>query len=634
MSVDPRVSSFAIHPAIGIVRLGNSPEGYFIGPEAPGRIPSDPDRFRDSEGNIKRQACRFRVFGLDEDGNAVQEITAHDAEIRWSVHPANKKAAWYEFEIPLDIPEARGELPANLRGFGLAKPKPTANPRRNSAIHGSDRLRLVIDPGPRTISGRGTNPDGTDPSYAFDTGSFMGIPVYLGELRTDPEGHLLVLGGFGRSGSAIEDLHLDRLVDNQLWYDDQSDGPVEAQIVIDGKVHEAEGAWVVVAPPNYAPGVASVVTMYDVILQVAAGMDPVLAQRLGRVSFARQIYPLFQRHNANQWVNAGFARDFGWGAASDFLDPATLKRLADPGPDHAPLRRQVFDRFRNPDYLMMDFPGLPPYYGDAGDVPPINDPRQWMAVLNCQYAWLAQWADGDFVNDLEDSPPSLDWDRISIADRPGALDRAGLDECLGGPFHPGSELTWIMRVPSLYSAPFRLRRRAGAEPDWGDVMTSKIALSPRGPLCASAPGDLTRWVAVPWQGDFGGCLSGYTKAVDPFLPGYWPSRVPNEVLTMENYERVVDDSLPLAERQAAFSWAARRKWMRPMIGDPGWVRINRFVREWAKVGIMIPARGAPPDFPETMWVETGRQFPADRPEDDRDEPDNEPRVVGLRRSAR
>ena len=35
----------------------------------------------------------------------------------------------------------------------------------------------------------------------FDTGKFMGKIVPLGEVRTDEQGHLILLGGFGQSAS-------------------------------------------------------------------------------------------------------------------------------------------------------------------------------------------------------------------------------------------------------------------------------------------------------------------------------------------------------------------------------------------------------------------------------------------------
>ena len=98
-----------------------------------------------------------------------------------------------------------------------------------------------------------------------------------------------------------------------------------------------------------------------------------------------------------------------------------------------------------------------------------------------------------------------------------------------------------MRQTLLYESPFRLRRRRDPEPDWGPEMTSEIALAKDGPLAASGPGDLTRWMAVPWQTDTSSCLSRYKHDVDGYLPTFWPARVPNDVLDLESYQAVMND---------------------------------------------------------------------------------------------
>lgn len=92
---DTAIIRAAIYPGIGIARLGNSEAEFFLAPEVP-----DPPRkrigfYRDATGARKRQAQGFRVYGLNADGRAVAELTADNAEISWSVHLANKKAAWY-----------------------------------------------------------------------------------------------------------------------------------------------------------------------------------------------------------------------------------------------------------------------------------------------------------------------------------------------------------------------------------------------------------------------------------------------------------------------------------------------------------------------------------------------------------
>jgi hypothetical protein len=92
------IASFKIHPAIGIARLGNSPTEFFIGPEKPGAHLGPKGGYKDAQGRIKRQAARFRVFGYDDDGKLVGEVTAKDAHITWTLHLANKKAAWRQFD--------------------------------------------------------------------------------------------------------------------------------------------------------------------------------------------------------------------------------------------------------------------------------------------------------------------------------------------------------------------------------------------------------------------------------------------------------------------------------------------------------------------------------------------------------
>ncbi len=82
----------AIHPAIGIGRVGNSRESFFFGPETPGALPRAPGGFKDAHGAVARQAARFRVYGLDASGRPVRELTAQEAEITWRVNVANTAA--------------------------------------------------------------------------------------------------------------------------------------------------------------------------------------------------------------------------------------------------------------------------------------------------------------------------------------------------------------------------------------------------------------------------------------------------------------------------------------------------------------------------------------------------------------
>src|SRR5262249_8488313 len=92
----------------------------------------------------------------------------------------------------------------------------------------------------------------------------------LGELRSDAAGHLLVIGGMGQSGfdKAIGSETLTTFANNDGWFDDMSDGPVDAQLSINGAPQTVVGAWVLVGPPDFAPAVRSYRSMYDTLVDV------------------------------------------------------------------------------------------------------------------------------------------------------------------------------------------------------------------------------------------------------------------------------------------------------------------------------------------------------------------------------
>jgi hypothetical protein len=87
----------SIFPKFGVARVGDSTD-CFLSPEAPG-IPPDPESgFKDPEGQLKRQAVRFRVYGFDDQGKLVKGLTAANTQSNmWSVSVANKRAGWHEF---------------------------------------------------------------------------------------------------------------------------------------------------------------------------------------------------------------------------------------------------------------------------------------------------------------------------------------------------------------------------------------------------------------------------------------------------------------------------------------------------------------------------------------------------------
>jgi len=418
-----------IFPSIGVTRLGNSPE-WFLGPELPfpAPPPAPPNgKYKDSQCRIKRQAQIFRLFGFFDD-NSVKELTAADGTITWTVHVAN------------------------------AKPQPSEG--------------TIIDPGPRTLVGPGQIATFANGKYEFG-GKSTEVP--LGEAHTDNAGHLIVVAGFGTSAS-LDNAGISGF-DSPSWYDDVCDGPVNATIVVGGTPFNAAGAWVLSAPPHYAPRIHSVTSLHDVIRQVAinAGQLPDADAAGFTPSFVNDIWAILQR-----------ARDARRVAASVFGTTThdTLDSVVPPGPGQDSTRQNIFARLTNP---AGGGSNMPLILTGGGDVP--------ATLRTFQYKLMQRWKDGDFVNDWGASLPTL---------TPDGMTRAALETCVGAAFFPGIEATTTIRT-FAYDEPFRLRH----------------APSPNG----LKPGDVTKLMARPWQGDFAWCAGGNSFGAS----SWWPAARPISV---------------------------------------------------------------------------------------------------------
>lgn len=582
---DTKVVRAAIHPAIGIARVGNSAAEFFFGPEVTEPPSEKPGYYKDDTGALKRQAARFRVYGFNVAGEVVAELTSATADIEWTVHVANKKAAWYRFQIALDIPEA-----------SLTAPAADPSLRRNDTLQGTDRQKLVIDPGSRTIRGPGQQ----GRQYWFDTGKFFGKKVYLGEVRTDDAGRLIFLGGHGVSAS-FDNKPAVTFANNDGWHDDVSDGPVTATVRIDGAPIPCDPAWVVVGPPSYAPDLKSVRTMYDLLrsLFVETGHFP----EPTTASFRDDILPILTRLTRLQWVNQGFATAYGWRAPLTFDNPALVSQLATSGDDFRELRQEIYNSFRVFDRDGQSPAPWPWVYGDAMNLLPIS-PRQYSALSPLQMQFLALWVQGNFVNDYPGGPRPATLAEVPLAEQPAMLDAAALDFCLADAFHPGCEITWPIRHITMFSKPYRIKHRPvnQPEPDYGSQLTPAKALAWNGPLHAQGPGDLSRWMAVPWQTDTASCRSGYDPAYDPYLPTFWPARVPNQVLTELEYQLAIQGGSP-EERLRHFR--KRACWYRTLSPDYK-TAINQMIQYFGNLGV-VEAHSQPtgdPVLPPIVYVES------------------------------
>lgn len=590
--IDNVIVRAGIYPAIGVARVGNSREieeneGWFAGPEVTYPLPQPPGFSKDNKGALKRQGVRFRIYGYNAAGQVVKEITADDpeTEIEWSAHVANKKAYWYDFEVALDIPEA-----VPLR-------------RRNNNFKGEDRKKLWIDGGKVKIKGK--NKIGN--KYYFE-GKFIDKKVYLGELRTDDAGRLIFLGGRGESDSPFKHNRAGDFANNDGWHDDTSDGPVNAKLRIGGQKIEVDPAWVVTTPPNYGTEIIGVRSMYHVIQDTL--INGLWMEAPKKTSFVDDIYPILYSFVNTQWVNQGHFVQFGFGAPNEFLRPDYLARLAQSGDEFKELRNQIFNMFRNPDFATTETMAWPFFYGDAVSITPPIPARNYLAMTSTQYTQLKNWKNGDFESDIDRlATIPHTFKEVPPAEQPHMLTKAALWFCLGEAFHPGCEMTWPMRNYTMYRGEYRIRVRDenDPEPEYGPILTPEVALSTSGPLFFNGPGDITRWMAVPWQTDTASCRSGYTPDYDPYLPTFWPARVPNQVLTEADYQIVMNTELPRADRIAAFN--RRVDWLRFLLGNQ-WVQVNQMVEDFWRLGVVEHREGLPddPDFPDFFYVESTPEF--------------------------
>jgi len=215
----------------------------------------------------------------------------------------------------------------------------------------------------------------------------------------------------------------------------------------------------------------------------------------------------------------------------------------------------------------------------------------------------------------------------SIAQQPAALTEAALEPCSGGAFHPGVELSYYLRLPPLYARagdprqePFRiaLGDRDSLIQNVGRLLTTETAMQGGNgappPIGPQMPGDLTRWMGLPWQCDAFSCQQVLMQEDFPTAV-WWPALLPVDVLPEVYYLQLLREDLPASERQRFYN--SRVAWSRGVAGigyhanASYWDGITNMIRLWERMGFLEkrpgptdPAR--PEGIPEELFVEVGR----------------------------
>lgn len=588
-------TQFEIHPRIGVARLGNSKNSFYLAPEETGGLPIACDEwgnedvnagpvqiFKDDIGAIKRQAAKFRIFRSDGSGGS-NEITLEDmdiSKIEWCVHIANKKPVWHTFS------ELLGNLEFGPDNSYQATHVPFNNP---DITDPATRKALIIDPGPRHIETPQTsvafsryNIPENYPHGSFPPLSAGGQQIdTLGELRMDKDGNLIALGGFGSVTGSAE---ITSFRGASGYWDDVADGYVFARITTtDGQIHEATSAWLIVGSPKYAPEIVNITTLADTMEDVAIrknnarpdifpggetaadwpkdpqnGYTPLQGYNPDYVvNFDRDVAPIMERMGlykfvANVPTMDSFAhpnfdiRDASSATASKRLGYFNMFRMPllpkDYAEYYASMSKGPGQLYALEDNDPAKVSGLPMMPLNSGDNSVTNTGPiyKFETVSPTQYFYLWQWAMGKFETQV---PPPLS--------RPEKLDHTDASNCVGAPFSPGIEVTWSVRSPEIYQAPLHLKL-AHAESGYTGMVDyyQTNGLTPARNECEGGgcePGDMTKRMAIPWMADFNECTvqtpnisnihvnqlaDGSGIQVPPaFYVYWWPPQSPFNVMT-------------------------------------------------------------------------------------------------------
>jgi L-lysine 6-oxidase len=541
--------TFKVHPAIGFARVGNSPDSWYLEPTRVGGLPTEfvadgPEplvtQFKDA-GQLRRQAARFRVYRHTE-GAAPVEVSLGNGlrSITWTVHVANKKAAWYNFQ----------ELQGNVMLGADNTYAKQGVPFRNATVVGDARQALIIDPGPATVSAPGdwVELDGSAahdyPHVSFPPSDLAPYPVTtLGRIRMTDAGQLLVLGGLGNAGGPPGST-ISSFAGADGWYDDVSDGSVTATIVTDDGQTLTLGAWVVTGAPKLAPELVNISSLADTFLDVGVrfmGLSPALYDNGFNPDYVacleRDVLPVFRAMKEYRWaanVDAMVSLATPPFDLSDLSEgnrsnrEALFSLLRDPGagksaPERAPAHQQLFAE--------NGFPLMPLNSGDNSISNALIE--KFMALTPTQYFLLGQWAAGKCTSRRTDPDAGRDMGWVN------PVDHACSGNVVGEPMAPGIEVTWSLRNPAVLTPgdPYRILPKSAAYGEYGLSPSRDETLEGDG----CQPGDLTKRMAIPWQADFFDCA---TQPVN--------FSTPTSNKTISNLNRI-----PLAPTFFAYWWPAQ-----------------------------------------------------------------------------
>ncbi len=658
-----KIKSIRIHPGIGLARLGNSDE-FYIGPEAPGVVvdPGGSDgpgpnggTYRDSAARLKRQAQRYRVYAYDANDKVIAELTSDSGlvqSLRWRVHVRNMKAANYAFQgaylfdpdelrnpsiQPGKKPIERNQLIIDAGVHTIASGQAGPVVMKGDVFTGIDKGYL-----PGELRFEGFTPK--DPSKEVEVTYKAAKDIELGQLRLDSQDRLLFVPAPGK-GECVTTPKVvlsnpsetvnppngpangTNPLTNQFayfnvpgWWDDTCGGEIDVTVTLkdgtvlstrddvksetdDGTRNPRAGAWIVTAPPKYAPHMYHVVSITDRVYEAFPEAYPYAKQK---TNFYRDVYPIFANAVNYGWVSpeaAGVTPEaknaaHGPGQPGDLLSPDYLALLSDPSEQMKPIRQRIYGLMRHApgqnsrlvDTLLPAPPQRPtswkndefkraendrqmPKLWGTGGKPlqnqqlGINLPDQFLALTDWQLNHMKNWGDGNFEVGTPVKPISLE--KLPLTEQPHALDSSALEPTIGGGFHPGIEFPYLIVYREYFAEAFRVGK---------DV----------------EPGALSAYMSSPWQGDFWSCNVAW-----------WPTQRPDIVFEYDQKTQT----------------RTYKEWFRgydtegePLSSTDGY---EQMADAWPKLGMVLPIKTENGDFLKDkgaiVFVEQERDPALNRP---------------------
>ncbi|HEX9983237.1 MAG TPA: LodA/GoxA family CTQ-dependent oxidase, partial [Thermoanaerobaculia bacterium] len=275
----------------------------------------------------------------------------------------------------------------------------------------------------------------------------------------------------------------------------------------------------------------------------------------------------------------------------------------------------------------------------AGDNPLSNTlPSKFLRLTDYQFYLLKQWSEGLFYNELVEgwvTEVNLWWPTANWVNRTGRdLDRGVLSNLLGGAFCPGGEIGWIMRNPAIYAEPYRIKpdpafysfaqTAAQANTSNGTIGEGDYAsytgtdLSQDNDFAVGLqPGDLTKYMALPWQADFNECTTQVINITYENWNNIYPESDNNEVMARENR---VWETLWWPAHRPLQTYELQEDGSTPWLDwTPGVPQTNagdlKMVTEWWRLSFVIrnpngstkPTTVPPPNDPPYISVERTRR---------------------------